>query len=926
MEQVNSYSEKKIQQLEIFTKFATALTEEQQKLQDPYCYIGNNKKDLTPGQPLQRSLVNNLRENSKRKQRDTAQLILRYEDFIKLISSSQRLYSKFSDHSFNLNQVPPDTFGCIFFAVDENNKGYLNINDWFHFNNLLENDNYHLIILYEFFRKFDVERIKVKHEKAIEWAKSKSLSSAGLRADDIRVKSINYANRFLSFDELLLNVDQFKNTIKLLHESVQDEFVKRNGLFLDWDSFRFMKFYENFPHGSKEGAYLSLNSMVTVLQNDLKSEKLFLGFDKLSHLDPNRNCLTLNKNQLVYLLKLFYSHRIPAEVFESLNLTNTDLIKSNNSSITYNVFKDVFYLFQNFDLLNQALIKNATIKDFSERDLREQVISKSDFMSILNTQYNKVNNITEFSPSQINLLFSIVANSKENNRIKKLQMHHQDSQIEDFIQNEYAHGVSGHEKRLETFNHNYQDLSDGFGQDSTMKRFSYPSASVFDLFSKNKDRSGVAYNLTTEDFMKILNPNYLNDLVHQMELHRIQQASLYTNYYFYPIFDSIYNFSLGSVAGCIGATIVYPIDLVKTRLQAQRSASQYKNSIDCFMKIFSKEGIRGLYSGLGPQLMGVAPEKAIKLTVNDFMRKSLSDKSGKLSLIQEIAAGASAGACQVIFTNPLEIVKIRLQVRSEYVTENLARAQDTALGIVKSFGITGLYRGICACLMRDVPFSAIYFPTYAHIKRDIFNFDPQDDTKRSRLKTWELLLAGGLAGMPSAFLTTPFDVIKTRLQIDPRKGETHYKGIIHAAKTILKEESFRSFFKGGAARVLRSSPQFGFTLAAYELFKGMIPLPNDSNEGESSASDDEIPTITNSFTSFFTNLSISARPASYRPTQPEFFSPTVDPYSSNYLNYYYKSCQVAKLFIDVDNNFSKFDFSVYSKFHDYLKKIGPSKN
>lgn len=71
----------------------------------------------------------------------------------------------------------------------------------------------------------------------------------------------------------------------------------------------------------------------------------------------------------------------------------------------------------------------------------------------------------------------------------------------------------------------------------------------------------------------------------------------------------------------IGATAVYPIDLVKTRIQNQRTGSyvgelMYKNSFDCFKKVVRHEGILGLYRGLGPQLIGVAPEKAIKLTVS----------------------------------------------------------------------------------------------------------------------------------------------------------------------------------------------------------------------------------------------------------------------------------------------------------------------
>lgn len=71
----------------------------------------------------------------------------------------------------------------------------------------------------------------------------------------------------------------------------------------------------------------------------------------------------------------------------------------------------------------------------------------------------------------------------------------------------------------------------------------------------------------------------------------------------------------------VGATAVYPIDLVKTRMQNQRTGSfigelMYRNSFDCFKKVIRHEGVFGLYRGLVPQLLGVAPEKAIKLTVS----------------------------------------------------------------------------------------------------------------------------------------------------------------------------------------------------------------------------------------------------------------------------------------------------------------------
>ncbi|KAI8319581.1 mitochondrial carrier [Martensiomyces pterosporus] len=303
-----------------------------------------------------------------------------------------------------------------------------------------------------------------------------------------------------------------------------------------------------------------------------------------------------------------------------------------------------------------------------------------------------------------------------------------------------------------------------------------------------------------------------------------------------------YNFAIGAVAGGIGATVVYPIDLVKTRMQNQRVAvvgeMMYKNSIDCFRKVIRNEGILGLYRGLGPQLVGVAPEKAIKLTVNDFVRARLTDKeSGKIKFAGELFAGGIAGASQVVFTNPLEIVKIRLQVQGEILKEASGLgpasaspiARRGAVTIVKELGLIGLYKGASACLLRDVPFSAIYFPCYSHIKKDIFNEGER------QLGIVDLLLAGAIAGMPAAYLTTPADVIKTRLQVEAKKGETVYNGLMDAARKIYKEEGFKAFFKGGPARIFRSSPQFGTTLMCYELIHRLVPFPGEPHAHSSAA-------------------------------------------------------------------------------------------
>lgn len=174
-----------------------------------------------------------------------------------------------------------------------------------------------------------------------------------------------------------------------------------------------------------------------------------------------------------------------------------------------------------------------------------------------------------------------------------------------------------------------------------------------------------------------------------------------------------------------------------------------------------------------------------------------------------------------------------------------------------------------------VPFSAIYFPTYSHLKTDFFGESP---TKR--LGVVQLLTAGAIAGMPAAYLTTPCDVIKTRLQVEARKGETKYTSLRHCAQTVWKEEGFRAFFKGGPARILRSSPQFGFTLAAYEVLQKILPMPG---------SEDAAPTVTTTDSSSAVSITNAPLP-------------------------YLRSRNALKLILDLDENFGRIKIPEGSSF------------
>ena len=93
---------------------------------------------------------------------------------------------------------------------------------------------------------------------------------------------------------------------------------------------------------------------------------------------------------------------------------------------------------------------------------------------------------------------------------------------------------------------------------------------------------------------------------------------------------------VGAMAGAIGTTAIYPVDMVKTRMMSSNAAKLYKNPVDCAQKILKQEGARGFYKGLNANLLGVLPEKAIKLTANEVLREALEDQDGSITLPSEM--------------------------------------------------------------------------------------------------------------------------------------------------------------------------------------------------------------------------------------------------------------------------------------------------
>lgn len=275
--------------------------------------------------------------------------------------------------------------------------------------------------------------------------------------------------------------------------------------------------------------------------------------------------------------------------------------------------------------------------------------------------------------------------------------------------------------------------------------------------------------------------------------------------------------AIGATSGCLGALSAYPLDTIKSQLQTEVGREKYAGGFDAFVGIIKSSplGPLALYRGAFVNVLGIAPEKTIKLGVNNFLRGAIEGQLGFLPILGEIFAGGSAGLCQVIATNPLEVIKVKLQTSDASIWE-----------IFREIGNVGkLYQGAEACIVRDVVFSSFLFPVYSHAKV-LMPAILMGVLGGHEVPTfWSDLLAGSVAAAPAAFIATPADTVKTRMQqarASEKGGSTEPKGEscqngIAVTKAIISDEGICALFSGWFERVLRSIPQFGVTLAMFDV-------------------------------------------------------------------------------------------------------------
>ncbi|ETW01354.1 hypothetical protein H310_06912 [Aphanomyces invadans] len=261
---------------------------------------------------------------------------------------------------------------------------------------------------------------------------------------------------------------------------------------------------------------------------------------------------------------------------------------------------------------------------------------------------------------------------------------------------------------------------------------------------------------------------------------------------------------------------VYPSNLVKTRLQIQsRRHPLYTGTFDAFRKIVRQEGFLGLYKGFGASLLNIVIGNlyiTVYEIVNQFAMQSLTSNPSMANFI----SGATASVINQTVIVPLDIVSQRMMIDGQGV-QAASKAKTLGLlsisrDIFRKQGILGFYKGYIPSVLTYAPSSGIWWGFYGAVW-PVFYANIPFDMEPMPKQIVAQAIGGGSAGVFTAILTNPMDVIRTRTQI-----YTQY-GAIDTFRHLIRKEGAAGLMSGAFARVLSMGPSGVLIISAYELVK-----------------------------------------------------------------------------------------------------------
>ncbi|XP_073005948.1 uncharacterized protein [Typha latifolia] len=235
---------------------------------------------------------------------------------------------------------------------------------------------------------------------------------------------------------------------------------------------------------------------------------------------------------------------------------------------------------------------------------------------------------------------------------------------------------------------------------------------------------------------------------------------------------------------------LYPVSVIKTRMQVATKDAVQKNAFAAFRNILKVDGIPGLYRGFGT------------------------------AAIANGIAGMSASLCSQALFVPIDVVSQKLMVQGYSGHENYNGGLDVARKILKSEGLRGLYRGFVLSAVTHTPSSAVWWASYGSSQRIIWRLLGQGHDTEYVPSEWKIVsvqaTGGVVAGALASCITTPIDTIKTRLQVmDYQKTQTARQIV----ETLILEDGWKGFYRGLGPRFFSMSAWGTTMIVAYEYLK-----------------------------------------------------------------------------------------------------------
>ncbi|KAF6840693.1 mitochondrial carrier protein rim2 [Colletotrichum plurivorum] len=322
----------------------------------------------------------------------------------------------------------------------------------------------------------------------------------------------------------------------------------------------------------------------------------------------------------------------------------------------------------------------------------------------------------------------------------------------------------------------------------------------------------------------------------------------------------------GGVGGMTAATLTAPLDVLKTRLQsdfyqAQLRASHQaraqavgalspfraaifhlRETLQILGSVYKIEGPRALFKGLGPNLVGVIPARSINFYTYGNGKRLIAEygNGGQEAAWVHLAAGVVAGITTSTATNPIWLVKTRLQLDKNVAEKSggVAKRQyrnslDCIQQVMRTEGIRGLYKGMSASYL-GVAESTLQWVLYEQIKEELARREERI-IRSGREKTfWDRTVdwmgnagAAGGAKLVAAVLAYPHEVARTRLRQAPMaNGQLKYTGLFQCFRLVWIEEGFMGLYGGLTPHLMRTVPSAAIMFGMYEGILRLFKTPS----------------------------------------------------------------------------------------------------